>query len=53
MFKKNVLFYIDPNRELIQIVTVMQVPASQFVVARRPYSLLNGNENGYLVTNGV
>jgi hypothetical protein len=49
---KKVLFYIYPNRELIQIVTVMQVPASQFVVARRPCSLLNGNDNGYSVTNG-
>ena len=46
MFKKRLCF------TLIQIVTVMQVPASQFVVARRPCSLLNGNDSGYSVTNG-
>jgi hypothetical protein len=46
-----VLFYIYPNHEVIQIVTIMQVPASQFVVASRPCSLLNWNDNGYSVTN--
>jgi hypothetical protein len=47
--KKKVLFYLYPNRK---IVTVIQVSASQFVVAGRLCSLLNWNDNGYSITNG-
>jgi hypothetical protein len=51
MFKKGFVLYL-PNREVIRIVTVIQLPASQFVVVSRPCSILNWNNNGYSVTNG-
>jgi hypothetical protein len=37
---------------VIQIVTVIQLPASQFVVVSRPCSILNWNDSVFSVTNG-
>jgi hypothetical protein len=48
MFENGFVLY----REVIQIVTVMQVPASQIVVASQPCSLFDWNDNVCSVTNG-
>jgi len=46
--KKGFVLY----RELIQIVTIIQLPAGQFVEASRPCSFVNWNDSVFSVTNG-